>query len=77
MELTVNGQRHSLDIEGDMPLLWVLRDELGMGNGPEIRLRHRRLRRLYRADRWRAGTVLRPARAICRRRRHDHRRAFG
>ena len=26
----VNGQRHNLDIEGDTPLLWVLRDELNM-----------------------------------------------
>ena len=28
--LTVNGQKHQLDVEDDMPLLWVLRDELGM-----------------------------------------------
>jgi isoquinoline 1-oxidoreductase alpha subunit len=28
--ITVNGQRHQLDIEADMPLLWALRDELGM-----------------------------------------------
>jgi isoquinoline 1-oxidoreductase alpha subunit len=28
--LTINGQRHRLDIEPEMPLLWVLRDELGM-----------------------------------------------
>jgi len=27
--LTVNGQRHELDIEPETPLLWVLRDELG------------------------------------------------
>ncbi len=30
MQLTVNGQQHSVDVEDDMPLLWVLRDELGM-----------------------------------------------
>ena len=30
MELIVDGVRHSLDIEPDMPLLWVLRDELGL-----------------------------------------------
>lgn len=30
MELTVDNVRHSLDIEPDMPLLWVLRDELGL-----------------------------------------------
>lgn len=28
--LSVNGKRHDLDVEPDMPLLWVLRDELGM-----------------------------------------------
>lgn len=27
---TVNGVQQQLDIEADMPLLWVLRDELGM-----------------------------------------------
>ncbi len=30
MEITINGQQHQLDIEPDTPLLWVLRDELGM-----------------------------------------------
>ena len=28
--LTVNGQAHSVDIELDTPLLWVLRDTLGL-----------------------------------------------
>jgi isoquinoline 1-oxidoreductase alpha subunit len=28
--LTVNGVQHVLDVEPDMPLLWVLRDELGL-----------------------------------------------
>lgn len=28
--ITVNGQRHELDVEPEMPLLWVLRDELGL-----------------------------------------------
>ena len=30
MQLTVNGQSHEVDVEEDMPLLWVLRDELGI-----------------------------------------------
>lgn len=30
MQLTVNGQIHAVDVEDDMPLLWVLRDELGI-----------------------------------------------
>jgi isoquinoline 1-oxidoreductase alpha subunit len=28
--ISVNGKRHDLDIEPETPLLWVLRDELGM-----------------------------------------------
>jgi aerobic-type carbon monoxide dehydrogenase small subunit (CoxS/CutS family) len=28
--ITVNGRRHELDIDPDMPLLWVLRDSLGL-----------------------------------------------
>ncbi|MGH8219543.1 MAG: (2Fe-2S)-binding protein [Steroidobacteraceae bacterium] len=28
LTLTVNGARHSIDVEADTPLLWVLRDEL-------------------------------------------------
>lgn len=30
MEITINGQQHQLEIEPDTPLLWVLRDELGL-----------------------------------------------
>ena len=28
--IKVNGQAHSVDVDGDTPLLWVLRDVLGM-----------------------------------------------
>jgi isoquinoline 1-oxidoreductase subunit alpha len=28
--LTVNGTRHELDVSPDMPLLWVVRDSLGL-----------------------------------------------
>lgn len=28
--ITVNGQTHSVDLPEDVPLLWVLRDELGL-----------------------------------------------
>ena len=28
VELSVNGERHQLDVSPDMPLLWVLRDKL-------------------------------------------------
>ena len=30
MKLTVNGTEHEVDVEDDMPLLWVLREELGL-----------------------------------------------
>ena len=30
IELNINGDTHSADVSPDMPLLWVLRDELGM-----------------------------------------------
>ncbi|PPD14723.1 MAG: (2Fe-2S)-binding protein [Methylobacterium sp.] len=30
MELTVNGKKHQLDVEADMPLLWAIRDVLGL-----------------------------------------------
>ena len=34
MQLRVNGQVHEIDVEAEMPLLWVLRDELGI-TGPK------------------------------------------
>jgi isoquinoline 1-oxidoreductase alpha subunit len=30
IKLTVNGKPHDLDVEGDTPLLWVIRDEVGL-----------------------------------------------
>ena len=34
MQIMVNGTAHEVDVEEDMPLLWVLRDELGI-TGPK------------------------------------------
>ncbi|MBL4751830.1 MAG: (2Fe-2S)-binding protein [Amylibacter sp.] len=34
MQLSVNGKSYDIDVEDDMPLLWVLRDELGI-HGPK------------------------------------------
>jgi isoquinoline 1-oxidoreductase alpha subunit len=34
MRLMVNGKTHEVDVEDDMPLLWVLRNELGI-TGPK------------------------------------------
>jgi isoquinoline 1-oxidoreductase alpha subunit len=28
--IIVNGTRHQLDVEDEMPLLWALRDEIGL-----------------------------------------------
>ncbi len=30
MQIRVNGQRHEVNVPSDMPLLWVLRDELNL-----------------------------------------------
>lgn len=30
MELTINGTKHQLDVDADMPLLWAIRDALGL-----------------------------------------------
>ena len=30
VELTINGSKHQVDVPDDMPLLWVLRDVLGL-----------------------------------------------
>lgn len=30
MKLTINGKAHEVDVEGDTPLLWVIRDEVGL-----------------------------------------------
>jgi isoquinoline 1-oxidoreductase alpha subunit len=30
IELSVNGKTHAVDVEGDAPLLWVLRESLGL-----------------------------------------------
>ena len=34
-KIKVNGERHSVDVDGDTPLLWALRDNLGM-NGTKF-----------------------------------------
>jgi len=34
MQISVNGETHQVDVTPDMPLLWVLRDELGI-TGPK------------------------------------------
>jgi len=59
IKLTVNGKTHELDVEGDTPLLWAIRDDVGLTG--QVRLRCRRVRRLHGAARRRAHAVLRVA----------------
>ncbi|WP_226019031.1 hypothetical protein [Novosphingobium sp. FKTRR1] len=35
ISLTVNHQRHEVDVPDEMPLLWVLRDEIGLKSPSE------------------------------------------
>jgi isoquinoline 1-oxidoreductase alpha subunit len=30
MKLTINGRAHDVDVDGDTPLLWAIRDEVGL-----------------------------------------------
>ena len=55
--LDINGRTVEVDVPADMPLLWVLRETLGL-TGTKYRLRHRRLRRLHGACRRRADALL-------------------
>ena len=63
IKLTVNGVSHNVDADPDTPLLWVIREWLGM-TWHEIRLRHRTVRRLHRAYRRRRDTILPGARGL-------------
>ena len=46
LTIKVNGVDKAIDVDGDTPLLWVLRDVLGMtGNRDEVRLRRSARRR--------------------------------
>lgn len=37
MRLMVNGASYDVDVEADMPLLWVLRDTLGLTGSKSVR----------------------------------------
>ena len=60
---TVNGTRREVGVDADTPLLWVLREHLETDRH-QVRLRHRRLRRLHGAYRWRRRCA--PASRRCR-----------
>jgi hypothetical protein len=38
ISLTVNGTRHDVDVPSDMPLLWVIRDTIGLTGTNTLRL---------------------------------------
>ena len=40
MQITVNGKMQNVDVEDDMPLLWVLRDELGITGVKSVSYTH-------------------------------------
>lgn len=34
IELTINGKAHTVDVPNDKPLLWVLREDVGLHRAP-------------------------------------------
>ncbi len=59
-KIKVNGVDHEVDVDGDIPLLWVLRDVLGM-TGTKFGLWQGPLRGLHGASEWDALALLRHA----------------
>ena len=55
--IKVNGQDRVVDVDGDIPLLWVLRDVLGM-TGTKFGCGIGAMRGLHRAYRRTANTLL-------------------
>ena len=62
MKLHVNGQDREVEAPAEMPLLWVLRDLLGIHRN-QVRLRHGPVRRLHGPPRRQARPGLRHARS--------------
>ena len=73
VELNVNGQTRKVEVEPRTTLLDCLRDR-SAADRRACRLRARRLRRLHRAVRRRAGALLPDVRGAGRRLRHHHHR---
>ena len=63
--IKVNGVDRTVDVDGDTPLLWVLRDVLGHDRH-EVRLRRGAVRRVHRAYRRRRHAFLRHPYRQCR-----------
>ena len=74
INLTVNGKKVSVAAADDMPLV-VGHPRCPRHDGHEVRMRHRPVRRLHGACRWRAAALLPdPGRGRRRPRHHHHRR---
>jgi aerobic-type carbon monoxide dehydrogenase small subunit (CoxS/CutS family) len=56
ISLQINGTAHQVDIDPATPLLWVLRDHLGMTH--QVRLRDRHVRRLHDSSKWIGDTLV-------------------
>jgi len=68
--LKINGEDHMVDVSPDMPLLWVLRDVVGL-TGTKFGCGHGAVRGLYGARGRYADTLVCDA-GIGRRRKEDH-----
>ena len=62
-QIKVNGQTHSVDVLPDTPLLWVLRDAIGLDRH-QVRLRRGHVRCLHRISRRQAITLMRLPRGL-------------
>jgi hypothetical protein len=71
--LTVNGVARQVDVEPEMPLLWALRDELGLTRH-QVWLRHRLLRCLHGRGQWRCHPLVRDATGRRRWQKNTHHR---
>ena len=71
--IKINGSTHGVDVDGDTPLLWVLRDVLGM-TGTKFGCGVGAVRRLHGAYRRRRNSFLSHQRRQHRRIRDHHNR---
>jgi aerobic-type carbon monoxide dehydrogenase small subunit (CoxS/CutS family) len=56
-KLSINGQTVDIDVEPDMPLLWAIRENIGL-SGTKYGCGIRPMRRLHGSHRWRRGAIL-------------------
>ena len=71
VEFELNGEKVSVDVPGDTPLLWVIREEL-KSDRHQVWLRQRALRCLYHAHGWGGHQNLRIASDGCGRQKNHH-----